>query len=305
MKSFLFAIAILCALPSQIIASTCPPPPVPLRQLVPNSENILIGRILSLQEITVDNQYQRTQAEFEVHQVLKGKIKSKTISLFMDPWAQQVIDGSTSDEGRMLIFINLSQVDGKLYYPTAYQDSYKMMDEAGLRIYRQRIKELQGINTLKDETRRNQLTVDWLINCASNRYTYWEGVYDLGPSGHFLEYYDYEKEQAITRVELSATQKQKIRAIILKQTRFSYLELGLINTILEGPDPEILGLLVKNLKSTKTEDLYFQQFLMRQIAFMTQRKELLEAMVQLDSIGFVDDYEEKVIVIAKDFLNKI
>lgn len=304
MKSLLFAIAILCALPTQIKASTCPPPPIPLRQLVPNSEYILIGRIVSTQEIT-ENDFGGHQAEFEVHHVLQGNIKSKTITLFLDRWKQQFIDENTSDGGRMLIFVNPSRDDKNVYVPSSYQSSYKMIDEAGLQIYRQRIKQLQAINTLKDETRRNLLTTDWLIDCANNPYTYWEGAIDLGPTGNFLKHYDYEKEEFITRIELSVQQKQQIRAIILGQTEITYLELGLIMTVTDGPDPELLKFMIKTLASTPTEHLYRNQGLMRQIAVVSERQDLSDVLAEIYTLEYDDDYEENANKLAQDFIKKL
>jgi len=304
MKSLLIAIAILCALPSQVLASTCPSPPVPLRLLVPNSEYILIGRITSIEETTVEN-YTRLTATFEVNNVLQGRIKSKTISLYLDNWMELQLAESESDEGRMLVFINASEDDVDFYYPSAFRDSYKKLDEQGLNAYRQRIKELQGINAIKDEKRRDQLTVDWLINCATNRYTYWEGAYDLSPAGSFLEYYDYETDEFIPRIKLSFKQKQRIRASVLSQTKITYIELGLIMTLVDGPDPELLRFMMKTLKSTATEYLYRQQGLMRQITVMSERQDLSDALAEINTIDYDDDYEKRINKIAQTFINKL
>ena len=65
MKSFLFAFVLLFTLPQQTFASTCPPPPVPLRQLVQNSEYIVVGTIHSKEEVTTDY-YTRLKIELEV-----------------------------------------------------------------------------------------------------------------------------------------------------------------------------------------------------------------------------------------------
>lgn len=305
MKSFLFAIAILCSLPSQIIASTCPPPPMPLRYLVPISENILIGHVLSMEEITLNSGHKGLQAEFEVHQVLQGKIKTKTIPIFMEGWVEQLMGESTTDEGRMLVFVNLSDEDGKRYFSSSYQSSFKMLDEAGLKVYKQRIKELQAINTLKDETRREGRTVDWLIDCASNHYTYWEGAYDLSSYGGFLQYYDYEKEELVERIALSATQKQRLKEIVLNRTEITYLELSLIPAITDGPDPELLRFMIKTLKLTDAQYLYQQQALMGQIALMTKRQDLSDSLDQIRSLAYDDDHSKKVNTIAKDFINKL
>ena len=303
MKSFLFAIAILCAIPSQILASTCPPPPMPLRQLVSNSENILIGRVLSVQQNTI-NDIGGLQAEFEVHQVLQGKIKTKTIFLFMDPWTQQRMNDKITDGGRMLVFLNLPKNTQGLYFPSAYQSSYKILDEAGLNAYRQRIKEVQAIQALKDEKRRDQLTINWLISCTENPYTHWEGAYELALHSSFLGYYDEEKGDFVARIVLSESQKLRIRTMFLGLTEIQGTDLFLIDTIAGWEDIEIRYLLVNYLKSVDSKLLYQHQNLMYRIETMTQREDLRETLEKLRNLKFRDDlsWEEQLNVIGIEFV---
>jgi len=304
MKSLFIAFALLFTLPSQLLASSCPPPPVPLRMLTEQSQVIVVGRIISSEE-TVLPYYTGLKAELEVHQVLQGVVKKNIISIYMNFWVEQQMKDKVTDVGRILAFLNVHDEVPDIYFPSSYQNGYKILDEAGISAYRQRIKELQGINAIKDEKRRDHLTVNWLINCASNGYTYWEGAYDLSPYGGFLQYYDYESEELATRFVLSDMQKQRIRAIVLKQSKLSYLELGLITTIVNGPDPELLRHMIQTLKATDHENLYTQQQLMRQIATMMERDDLQEPLDQIISLDYNDEFEQKANKIALTFINKL
>ena len=300
MKSLLIALVILFAIPQQTFASTCPPPPVPLRQLVQQAEYVVIGTIRSTEEVIVFN-YKGLKVTMEVQQVLQGHIGTKTISLFLDPWMELRMGQLPHAAEQMIVFINFSEEE-QIYVPSSYKSSYKVLDKQGITAYRQRVKEIQAINTLKDEKRRDQLTVDWLINCAENPYTHWEGAYELAPYSGFMRYYDEELEDYVTRITLTEPQKQRLRKLILEQTEIQQVDILLIDTISGWQDPEIHQLLVNFLKSIDPQLLWQQNYLLHRLAATSQREDLSETLEKLNTLEYNDDYQEQANAIAVEFV---
>ena len=72
--------------------------------------------------------------------------------------------------------------------------------------YKARIREMQQL--LKDEKTDNQTRniTEWLVKCAEQRCTRWEGTYELSPRSDFMSYYDTD---GINGKAFSPDQKQR------------------------------------------------------------------------------------------------
>jgi len=288
MKSIVIAITILCSLPNQLFASTCPPSPTPLRQLVNSSETIVIGQVLSVEEFTQEF-YNRIKVTLDIEQVIQGRIKTKTIDVYMDVWFNSYREHGVLDGSRLMAFINLSEEFQSVYFPTSYQNGYKFLNDSAMKSYQRRIKELQAINAMKNEKRREQLTVDWLIRCAENPHTRWEGSSELAPYSNFMHAFDEEKNEFIKKIQLSDSQKQRIEKIILNSSEFTYVEMELIDAISGWNNTKIYQWIKQYLKSVAPQLLYQKQFLMHRLAIGTQRDELIEVISEFAELAFEND----------------
>ena len=291
MKSIVIAIAILCSLPNQLLASTCPPPPTPLRQLVNHSETIVIGQVRSVQEFT-EEFYNGMKVTLDVEQVIQGKLKTETIDVYMDIWSTSYKEQDGLDGSRLMAFINPSEEFQSVYFPTSYQNGYKFLNDSAMKTYQRRIKELQAINALNNEKRREELTVDWLIRCAENPDTRWEGSSELAPFSNYMNVFDEEKNEFIKKIQLSDSQKLRIENIILNSSDLSYIEMELIDAISGWNNTKIYQWIKQNLKTVAPQLLYQKQFLMHRLAIETQRDELIEIISKFAEISFENDEEK-------------
>ena len=85
----------------------------------------------------------------------------------------------------VLLFLRSGDESGRLEL-TDYRDGLKQLPREAITIYESRIKELNTI--LAREKPNVEKIVDWLIRCAEEPATRWEGTYELDRSFNALEY---------------------------------------------------------------------------------------------------------------------
>jgi hypothetical protein len=90
------------------------------------------------------------------------------------------------------ILVFLDKDDNK-YSTHALTYGLKTLEQSEYEIYKSRILEIQKILKITDKKERRIKTVDWLIDCASNPVTKWEGLQDLAPQSDFISYYDFQQ----------------------------------------------------------------------------------------------------------------
>jgi hypothetical protein len=144
--------------------------------------------------------------------------------------------------------------------------------------------------------------MDWLIACAVNPYTKWEGVYELSPGSDFMSYYDYRTDKNITLQTLSESQIAMLRQALLKTDSLSYPDMGLIDLVITKNDTEVLAFLIDRFKKTSGEYIWFRIEIMDRIAEISDRAELKKIVKRINSVDYFDKkYEEKTQRLAKKF----
>lgn len=169
-------------------ARACPvEPPSPLRKLYHDGDLVAVVRVgdttpagsdkeptATREQDAVDDQGGMVKTALLLSKTLKGESRERVVSLYHYQGADEV-DERYSKGTRLLVF--LSKLEDGGYSPTDYRYSIKLLSEDALKIYVRRIEELSAI-TGREKPDTAEI-VEWLVRCAEEPATRWEGAYEL------------------------------------------------------------------------------------------------------------------------------
>ena len=236
-------------------ATTCPPPPKPLRILYKQSEKIVVAQLENITDEKIlgeDKNYTRVLVRnvFSVSSTLKGKSEPYLVIYETDyrdknlpevkPETKEPAESAESEETetdeddeerfkigkRLLLFLSKGEEsDG--YSLVDYGYGAKELSDADLQIYEKRIKEIASI--LASPERQTERTVEWLVRCAEEPATRWEGAYELDMSFDYAEYEDEsEAEEKAARergdVKIPQENNNNERMLILDRSDYDSAE---------------------------------------------------------------------------------
>lgn len=277
--------------------------PMPLRKLVLESKYIVYADVIEIETLETDDHWYDAIAILVIKEILQGKIKNDTIDVYFSigmicPAPAHYEKGTT-----VLAFLDKEK---KGYSTHALSYGSKTLDELGYTSYKERIFEIQKILKIQNEQEKTTKTLDWLISCAVNPVTRWEGIYELSPQSDFMSYYDQDKETYQRKYILTEDQKSILREAFFSIIEFEYADIGLIDLVVKENDKELLDFLIKKLKESDIENLWYNDFLMVRIAEYSDRNDLKKIIRKIEKLNYMDeDVEEKANQLAKEFLEKI
>lgn len=283
-------------------ASNCPLPTT-LRELVKQSEQIVVARILSIEE-EKENLWANHTTQMEVVEIINGHLDVTNFSIGISgSVTSRLSDSETYGQLAMVFLKPAWKGDGFHAYP--YSEGFKLLDEEGMTTYRQRVKEMQAILQLQDEKRRNELTVDWLIKCVKNPVTRWEGVQDLSPYSSFMSSYDPDKQEMVRNIELTTAQKKELRTMVFSIDQIQHDDTGIIDLVTMEKDPEMLNFLVVHLKKAVKEKYWAQNYLMYRIGKLSGRSDLQGIFEEIQQLDYNDERDEKYEKLAQEFVHTL
>lgn len=194
---FPFSVA---ASPTAAATVSCPvEPPKPLRTLYRLSERIVEGRVIEFRPLEGEENENQGKTAFAVMENLKGDAGDRAINVYH--WfSSEEADGATGNfrpgETYLLFLENGENEESDGYRIIDYRHGVKKLSEDDLKVYVKRIEELQWIMR-QSEPDPDEL-VEWLVRCAEERATRWEGAYELSLSFNLAE------EEARAAAEKSA-----------------------------------------------------------------------------------------------------
>lgn len=168
----------LCAVALGHFAHAYPIPSRPLRRLVIDAEFIVVAAVekTAIRHEEKDH-WASGMATLRISSILKGHRDAKVISVYfaafvMCPAPARYVEGKT-----VLAFLNRRK-NGEGYRTYALSYGAKTPDNADMKVYVARVKELLAI-LKEDGGKQTARTVDWLVRCAEHPATRWEGLRDL------------------------------------------------------------------------------------------------------------------------------
>jgi hypothetical protein len=196
--------------------------------------------------------------------------------------------------------------EGNRYSTHSLSYGSKELNKDQYAVYKNRILEMQEILKIKNEEEKHTKTVDWLVECALNDATKWEGTYELSPESDFMSFYDQNQETFVRKFELNDAQKQRLRTAFFSQKTLNYYDLGLIDIITRPNDKELLNFLILRFKQSHKDFLFESDFFMSRIADLSDREDLRQILEKSKKIDMFDkDYDKKTKEIVNEFVAKL
>jgi hypothetical protein len=186
--------------------------PVTLLSLYRQSDSIYVGRYEKTEdgEVTEETEDYRVipiKKHFSISSALKGTSR-KMLSLSdteyryknqeaVEEESEHVEEESDAPDlqpgDSVLLFVKKSEESDEIEL-TDFADGVKKMTPDKLAAYEARIRELKGIFAV--EKPRHSQIVDWLIKCAEDPLTRWEGTFELLQSFQNMDWQDERAKQA-------------------------------------------------------------------------------------------------------------
>ena len=184
---------------------SCPgPPPQPLRTLYLRSESIVIARV-GKSEVLKEENASEDEGESGPTQIRTALLVSSTLKGEHQPVVyvrhniygdyKDKLSSASADDTLLVFLVRVPEMDG---YYVDMNYGLKILPEADLKVYVSRIEELASI--MKSGNPTDTEIVEWLVRCAEERATRWEGAFELAMSHYLLE------QQADQNTESTETQ---------------------------------------------------------------------------------------------------
>ncbi|HLL70800.1 MAG TPA: hypothetical protein VK363_05170 [Pyrinomonadaceae bacterium] len=173
----------------------------PLRALYTESELVAVARVGD--SVKVEQKHPLmglTRTVLHVSSLLKGEskeVREKVVNLYHYVWGAQNADSPNtySKDDVLLVFLRTRE-GGDGYVPTDYERGVKKLPPDDLKVYVSRIEELSVI--MRDVKPSAEVITEWLVRCAEEPATRWEGAFELGVNAPQLQDPPQEGEEAET-----------------------------------------------------------------------------------------------------------
>jgi len=262
----LAVLALIMLLHSNAIAD--PISPKPLRKLINEAELIVQGKVIFTGVENVPaSVYDINYALIEVKEVIQGRIYEDTLKVryythLVSPEPPVYLPGE-----ELIVFLDRDK-NNSCYVTHAMSYGLKhFTDKEGMLIYKQRILEMQFINILANGPEKDHAIIEWMVRCATNKYTRWEGLYELTPQSYFISEY----ETFYTRNEsfLSSAQRSEIFNALINAEGLNYADIGLIDIAIGIDDDKLLEKLKKTVAAIKPDNIQLVIAFMERIIKLT------------------------------------
>lgn len=282
-------------------AMAYPISPRPLRQLIQESEYIVIGHVTGITEMKrKKNDFEgSTVAHIQVRQLLKGEKVDEMIEVVFNPYIICPQPARYKENTDVVIFLDKGE-NGRYYtHALAYGARKVTMIEAD--IYRMRIQEMQQILTITDKDQQFKETVEWLVKCAEHPETRWDGVYELSPESHFMSYYS-DSQPAPFKYMLSAEQKERLKNALLTSPEATYTDFGLVDLVYPQNEEVIYQFLLARLKKLDDNQLWLADEYMTRLNREKESAELDAMIKSFDEKKYANDNEATLKDIVNNFI---
>lgn len=242
--------------------------PRPLRTLVLESQYIIVGYVANSHAkpgtFNPENGNLTpplTIARIVVLENLQGQIGKDTIEVVFQPNMDCPSPDIYHDNTYVVSFLDKNEKDGK-FRTHAFSYGVKTLEKPELEIYKQRIAEIQEILKIQNAEKQMTETVEWLVKCAENETTRWEGSYELIIESKRRSHISSDNELTNYGSRLSPSQIDRLKTALLNTTR--EVDFNLVDIVYESNPAQIDDFLIKKLKTLSEDDFWaFEDFFLR------------------------------------------
>ncbi|MDJ1494295.1 hypothetical protein QNI19_15230 [Cytophagaceae bacterium DM2B3-1] len=275
--------------------------PRPLRKLISESEYCIAGKVVDIKQITKTRYYSRSfwrkpqsyqqddyYAQIVVTETLQGTIISKdTIYVSFEPNVICPSPAMYFKDTDVLVFLDAILQDTCYTTHALSYGSKIISSNEELQVYKDRIREMQQILTIRDTTLQHLETLEWLIRCAENRYTRWEGVYELSPESDFISQYDDDLSGKYILESAHTSYKERLYKSLIKIDTLCYADFGLMDLVLDYNPEKIKNFLKIHIdKINNHSQLWYAPDLMYRYAVLTKDDQIAFCAEELKDLLF-------------------
>ena len=274
-----------------------PIPPQTLRMLTRGSDLIVTARVERVTLVKGEDGFNTGIARLNILSVLKGGEGSENVDVCYEPDMVCPAPPHYEEGATVLAFLRRSQ-DSPGYFTVGLSYGAKSLNNRGIEVYSARIRELIEIEEQTGPNARRERLVEWLVRCAEETATRWEGVYDLFNSRD-LKMNEKENDEedakigqevAVDNDEMEARkkwlvdlttmltedQKRRLTAALYRSSSLSNGGMELIELVEFWGDDNMVPFLWSYLKAFKKDDSWEINNLMRKLATLLKNQEALE-----------------------------
>lgn len=273
--------------------------PRPLRKLVIESDCIVQAYVIELgqekvkQEKKKRNVYNELTSYYAlllIREVWQGKINTDTIKIYYPAGLICPAPPRFEEHTEIIAFLDKND-EGWSVHALSYGVKTFYQKE-GIEAYKKKISEMQEILLLKESPGKQNAIVEWLVSCAENEYTRWEGVYELSPQSDFMSYYDRDGDAA-KGIYISLQQRQRLFTALLATVSEGYDIIGLVDLCKGIDDDRLLEFLKKSLTNINMDYLWLAGYYMERITGYTNDSELKELHKEFESYSSYNKTDEE------------
>lgn len=274
--------------------------PRPLRKLIIESEYIVIGHVKGVYDRkSRKDSFGYTVARIEVREVFKGTIKSALIEVayirnMVCPAPPRYKTGSE-------VVVFLDKGENGMFKTHALSYGAREVTSGDIAVYRDRIREMQQILSIKDTDQQFIETTEWLVKCAEHEATRWDGVYELSPESDFMSYYA-RSEQPPFKYMLTYEQKQRLKNALLATTEVGYSDFGLVDLVYLGNEESVGRYLLNGLKKLPVQHLWYAGEYMKRLNYTRNSQQLDTLISSFEEKQFELDKEDELKTIVQEFI---
>lgn len=299
MKTILFALFLVAAVAGDAFAY--PISPRPLRKLIAESQYIIVGYVTGISDPKKKEGFNDRYAHIKVLEVLKGVVRSATIDVAYAPGLICPAPARYEDSTYVLAFLDKEH---GIYDTHALSYGAKTMTLEEIAVYKARIREMQQIQQIKNEQERLKKTVEWLVACAENKATRWEGTFELQPEGDFMSHYSREASENF-RFELSESQRERLTKAFLSENDSAETDFCLCDLVYREHEDEVDKLLVRRLKALPKESYWMADGYIERLKHRADPAKAEPILKSYAAIRFSYDKSEEKIELVADFIKLV
>ncbi len=239
--------------------------PQPLHELVAGSDLIAVVRPAPWTPIPPGaSTFQRVSVELHVEEVLRGLDSPASITT-THPLSSCPAPPKYPEGERVLAFLVLD--DERNGHTFGWSYGTKLLDPEALDVYGARIRELVAlIDANPKQWRASPKFLDWLVRCAEEPATRWEGAYPIDPTGD-RRYGNrlHERPPSFGHL-LEAKQRARLAKALVVAPSIETGEMLLLHFLVEDPNPALDEFALARLPGLLEKDLYDARRLMLLLA---------------------------------------
>jgi len=159
-------------------ASACPMVmPKPLRALYQESDLVAVVRVGEFVAVETPNGAPLQKSALHISSLLKGESRKKVVDLYHYAWEEDASSPRAFAKDDVLLVFLKPHEKGDGYFPADFDRGVKKLSPDELKVYVRRIEELAVI--MRGEKPDEAALTEWLVRCAEEPATRWEGAYEL------------------------------------------------------------------------------------------------------------------------------